>query len=229
MKRILTAFVVFGVVAGFGPHLLADASNFISSRTSEQTTTASHSATTATPNKRKVRKTVKKLQVRTDLATGYDRDAFGSSWLDVDDNGCDTRNDILQRDLKKVRLDSDGCTVLRGTLKKDPYTGTKIKFVRGPNSGDVQIDHIVALSNAWQHGAGRWSDSKREQFANDPRNLIAVDGPENMSKSDKAANEWLVPENPGYRCTLAYKQAKVKKAYNLTVTAAEKKSLKRAC
>lgn len=152
---------------------------------------------------------------------GYDREAdFGSAWQDADDNGCDTRNDMLQRDLEDIELSSgDTCEVASGTLD-DPYTGETIAFVRGENSGDVQIDHVVALMNAWTTGAADWDRDKRVQIANDPLNLIASDGPANMGKGAKDAAEWL-PENQAFRCEYVARQIAVKAKYELWVTPAE--------
>lgn len=128
--------------------------------------------------------------------TGYDRALFGQAWTDdvnVDSghNGCDTRNDILRRDLTNVVLKpgSNGCAVQSGTLA-DPYTGTTIPFVRGPQtSSAVQIDHVVALSDAWQKGAQQLSAAQRADFANDPRNLQATDGPTNQQKGEGLVHE----------------------------------------
>lgn len=152
---------------------------------------------------------------------GYDREAdFGSAWQDVDDNGCDTRNDMLQRDLENVEFSSgETCEVASGTLK-DPYTGETIDFVRGANSGDVQIDHVIALKNAWMTGAADWDKDRRVQIANDPLNLVASDGPANMGKGAKDAAEWL-PENQAYRCEYVARQIAVKAKYELWVTPAE--------
>jgi hypothetical protein len=133
--------------------------------------------------------------------TGYDRDLFGSGWADVDQNGCDTRNDILQRDLSGeiFKPGTQNCVVLTGSLA-DPYSGKTIAFQRGQDtSADVQIDHVVALSDAWQKGAQQLSEDRRRAFANDPLNLLAVDGPLNMQKGDGDAATWL-PPNRFYRC-----------------------------
>jgi hypothetical protein len=229
MKFALKAFLLFGLIAGLGPHIVSGAADFLSNQAGAPSEVTTAQAAAANPTAKKVKKKLKKLSVSNTPVSGYDRDAFGSAWADVDGNGCDTRNDILARDLKKIQVDSDGCTVLRGVLKPDPYTGKKIKFVRGPQSSVVQIDHIVALSDAWQKGAATWSDDKRRAFANDPRNLVAADGPENMSKSDKAADEWLVPQNPQWACKYAYRVVTVKKRYELAVSSAEKRALKNAC
>ena len=158
-----------------------------------------------------------------DAATrdGYDRESdFGSAWKDVDQNGCDTRNDMLQRDLENFEFSpGETCEVASGTLD-DPYTGQTIAFKRGKNSGDVQIDHVVALMNAWTTGAADWDKDKRVQIANDPLNLIASDGPANMGKGAKDASEWL-PENQAYRCEYVARQIAVKAKYELWVTPAE--------
>lgn len=158
----------------------------------------------------------------------YSRDAFGPSWADVDHNGCDTRNDILARDLANVtyKTDTHNCVVMSGILH-DPYTDTIIDFERGKRSAEVQIDHVVALANAWKSGADAWTSQTREQFANDPENLLAVDGPANQKKSASDAAAWL-PNNVGYRCIYAIRQVTVKNKYRLTVTASEKKALEGA-
>ena len=110
--------------------------------------------------------------------TGYERDEFGSGWASID--GCDSRNLVLQDSLSEARIGDDSCTVLSGTLD-DPYTGIMINFVRGrTTSGDVQVDHVVALNDAWQKGAQQLEFTDRVIFANDPLNLLAVDGPANQ-------------------------------------------------
>ncbi|MHA3723107.1 GmrSD restriction endonuclease domain-containing protein [Leucobacter sp. HY1910] len=158
--------------------------------------------------------------------TGYDRKAmFGSPWFDADRNGCDTRNDILQRDLTGITL-SGRCKVLSGTLA-DKYTGQTIDFVRGQDtSRAVQIDHVVALSDAWQKGAQQLSQDARVALANDPINLYAADGPANSAKGDSDAASWL-PSNRAFRCEYVAKQVSVKAAYRLWVTAAERDAMQR--
>ncbi|MCW2529603.1 MAG: hypothetical protein JWM76_4463 [Pseudonocardiales bacterium] len=163
--------------------------------------------------------------------TGYTRAEFGAAWTDDNDsslghNGCDTRNDILRRDISAITLKpgSHGCTVLTGVLS-DPYTAEQIAFTRGSaTSNAIQIDHVVALSNAWQMGAQQWSRSRRIAFANDPLNLLAVDGPANEAKGDGDAATWL-PPNKAYRCAYVARQVAVKVRYALAVTAAEKSAI----
>ena len=157
--------------------------------------------------------------------TGYDRDKFGAPWEDVDHNGCSTRNDILARDLTQVQKDPDGCKVKTGTLA-DPYTGQNIDFVAGRSTSDaVQIDHVVALSDAWQKGAQQLSAGDRLTFANDPLNLLAVDGPTNQTKGDGDAATWL-PPNRSYWCPYTARQVEVKSKYHLWVTPAEHDKIK---
>lgn len=152
--------------------------------------------------------------------TGYSRDEFGNGWLDPDGNGCDARNDVLARDLTNVVTQDNNCTVLSGVLE-DPFTGETIEFTRGPETSmEVQIDHVVALSDAWQKGAQQLSEEQRERFANDPLNLLAVDGPSNQQKSDGDAATWL-PPNKAFRCEFVSIQTAVKAKYELWVTQAE--------
>ncbi|WP_190850644.1 HNH endonuclease family protein [Streptomyces aurantiacus] len=157
--------------------------------------------------------------------TGYDRDKFGTPWADTDANGCDTRDDILKRDLKDVKFSDGECSVKTGRLDPDPYTDKDVTFVRGGRS-EVDIDHLVALSDAWQKGAQKWDASKRIALANDPLNLLAVDAGRNRSKGDGDTASWL-PPHKAYRCTYVARQVAVKKKYELWVTAAEKAAMKK--
>ncbi len=160
--------------------------------------------------------------------TGYSRDQFGPAWADVDHNGCDTRNDMLRRDLTALALKpgTRDCVVLSGVLA-DPYTAAGINFLRGnATSTAVQIDHVVALSDAWQKGAQQLSAEQRLSFANDPLNLLAVDGPANLSKSDGDAATWL-PPNKSYRCDYVARQISVKSSYGLWVTQGEHDAMAR--
>ncbi|ORB00463.1 deoxyribonuclease [Mycobacterium mantenii] len=159
--------------------------------------------------------------------TGYNRNLFGQAWSDdvtvtYGHNGCDTRNDILRRDLVTVEIksESNGCTVLTGVLH-DPYTGSTVEFHRGAGtSSQVQIDHVVALSDAWQKGAQQWGAEKRRNFANDPINLQATTGSINEQKGDGDAATWL-PPNKSYRCSYVSRIVDVKATYGLWVTQAE--------
>lgn len=158
--------------------------------------------------------------------TGYDRTgAFGSAWIDVDHNGCDTRNDVLARDLSSI-VRQGPCKVMTGTLVS-PYTGATIDFVRGNTTSTlVQIDHVVALENAWRTGAQQLSQSEREALANDPSNLFAVDGRSNSQKRSGDAATWL-PANTAFRCTYIEHQVTVKAKYRLWVAPAERAAMVR--
>ena len=158
--------------------------------------------------------------------TGYTRAQFGSDWADVDRNGCDTRNDILKRDLKNVvfKEKTNSCTVLSGTLL-DPFSGETINFVQGvKTSSEVQIDHTVALSNAWQTGAFKLTSEQRKALANDPLNLLAVKGKLNSQKGDGDAATWLPPLK-SFRCEYVSRQIAVKLKYKLWFTAPEKEAM----
>lgn len=152
----------------------------------------------------------------------YNRvEQFGPAWKDVDHNGCDTRNDILARDLI-VRGMRNSCVITAGQLA-DPYSGEQIDFSK-KEASKVQIDHVVALENAWQSGAYKLTQENREALANDPDNLLAVNGHDNMAKGSKSADQWM-PPNSAYACTYASKQVQIKSRYALTVTTSEKQAL----
>ena len=160
--------------------------------------------------------------------TGYSREQFGQTWADVDRNGCDTRNDMLKRDLKEIvyKVKTRNCVVLSGILL-DRYSGETINFVRGNvSSMEVQIDHVVALSNAWQTGAFKLSVAQRTALANNPMNLFAVKGRLNSQKGDGDAATWLPPLK-SFRCAYVAQQIAVKAKYSLWVTAPEKEAMVR--
>lgn len=160
--------------------------------------------------------------------TGYSRARFGVAWSDIDRNGCDQRNDVLRRDLTgvTVKAGTHGCKVLSGTLH-DPYTGQVIQFRRSSSSfSAVQIDHVVALADAWVMGAWAWTDAQRRQLANDPLDLLAVDAHANEAKHDGDAATWLPPNTPE-RCAYVARQVAVKVTYRLGVTPAERDAMTR--
>ncbi|MCG7593918.1 DUF1524 domain-containing protein [Mycobacterium sp. PSTR-4-N] len=156
----------------------------------------------------------------------YRRDAFGESWSDDTTapgghNGCDTRNDILDRDLSEktyVAIKRCPTAVATGTLL-DPYTSTVVAFTRGNQIGAaVQIDHIVPLALAWDLGARGWPEDLRSRFANDPANLLAVDGQANQDKGDKEPALWM-PPNVAFHCQYAMQFIAVLRGYGLPVDA----------
>jgi hypothetical protein len=150
----------------------------------------------------------------------YDRDAFGNGWADVDGDCQNTRQEILIRDLEGEQLTTNGCNVASGTLN-DPYTGTVIPFQRGETtSDDVQIDHIIPLSYAWSAGAWQWSGQRREEFANDPAELRATDGPTNNAKGARGPSRWLPPAQ-SIHCTYAATWQRIADTYGLTLDPAD--------
>ncbi len=165
----------------------------------------------------------------------YLRAAFGEAW--DDDNGapgggnrCDTRNDILNRDLlDKTHVSTKRCpqAVATGTLR-DPYTNTTVGFVRGNQIGaSVQIDHIVPLAFAWDMGAWDWTGQMRKRFANDPANLLAVAGKANQDKGDLPPGEWM-PPNTAFWCQYAVQFAEVLRGYRLPIDEASARELRSA-
>ncbi|MYU24911.1 HNH endonuclease family protein [Streptomyces sp. SID8352] len=165
--------------------------------------------------------------------TGYARDKFGYAWMDTADgvplarNGCDTRNDLLQRDGEKLRFrEGSNCVVISMTLR-DPYTGTTIEW-RKEKASAVQIDHVVPLSYSWQMGSSRWAEAKRKQLANDPLNLLPVEGRANSSKGDSGPASWLPPDKD-IRCAYAARFAQVAVKYAMPVTKADKDAMREQC
>ena len=164
-----------------------------------------------------------------DRHTDFSRYRFGEAWSDDVDvefghNGCNTRDDILRRDLTELVVRPGTCYAQSGVLH-DPYTGESIQFTRGPQTSDaVQIDHLVSLSDAWYKGARKWDEQRRRDFANDPRNLLAVGGKANFDKAFRDATAWL-PSNTAFRCEFVARQVEVKAAYQLWVSANEKRAM----
>ncbi len=156
----------------------------------------------------------------------YRRAAFGDAWTDDNDaplghNGCDTRDDILNRDLTdKTFVAITRCpdAVATGTLH-DPYTNATIAFQRGAKVGEsVQIDHLIPLALAWDLGAYDWPLPERVRFANDPANLLAVGGQANDDKGDSQPALWM-PPNAAFHCQYAMQFIAVLRGYQLPVDA----------
>ena len=158
-----------------------------------------------------------------DHSQKYYRKLFYDSW-GTDAHGCSMREVILQRDLKDTVL--KGCKVQTGILN-DPYTGAVVDFKRGQEtSEEVQIDHVVALGNAWATGAYKLDADTRYELSQDPLNLLAVDGQANQDKSAAAADAWL-PPNRAFQCQYVARQISVKYKYHLWVTPAEKSTMQK--
>ncbi|WP_261720614.1 HNH endonuclease family protein [Streptomyces sp. FZ201] len=166
--------------------------------------------------------------------TGYERDKFGYAWMDSAPggipyarNGCDTRNDVLRRDGEDLRFRSGSDCVVTAMRLYDPYTGRTIDWAKS-RATEVQIDHVMPLSYDWQMGASRWPEGRRQAIANDPLNLMPVDGPTNGSKGDSGPASWL-PPNKSVRCSYAVRFAQVSLKYDLPVTAPDKEMMLRQC
>ena len=169
---------------------------------------------------------LKALKVKGKAAgTGYSRNAkFGNGWQDFDGDKCNERQDTLSRDMSQARFSgTKKCQVASGTLH-DRYTGRTIRWRTG--TGSVDIDHVVALQNAWISGAQQLSQAQRLKLANDPLNLIAADSSANRAKGSSNAAEWL-PKHKAFRCQYVATQISVKRKYALSVTAAEKAAMSR--
>ena len=155
--------------------------------------------------------------------SGYKRDEFYSGWPTVD--GCNLRQRIIKREFGESAV-LDGCNVIAGEYD-EPYTGEhKVFTSREQISKGIQIDHVVALSDAWQKGAQYMEQEVRYNIATDPLNLLAVDGAANEKKSDGDAATWL-PANKMFRCQYVARQISVKYKYKLWVTEAEKEAISR--
>ena len=186
---------------------------------------------TVTPNYDVPRRELDALPVKGwDRAQDFDRARFGEPWSDdvnveFGHNGCNTRDDILRRDLADLQVRPGTCFAQSGILH-DPYTGATIAFVRGPDTSPaVQIDHVVSLSDAWYKGARLWDDQRRRDFANDPGNLLAVVGQANFDKAFRDAASWL-PPNVAFRCAFIARQVEVKTDYQLWVSGREKDAMR---
>lgn len=182
-----------------------------------------------TPLEAQARRQLAELEVRPKAyVEGYDRSEFGPAWEDVDRNGCDTRNDVLARDLEDIRYRKGSrCVIQSGTLH-DPYVGVTMPFQRGDATSPlVQIDHVVALGDAWRAGAWEWTMGERMRFANDPENLLAVEGQANQDKEASRADQWM-PPNRDYHCEYAARQIAVKHAWGLSVIERERTAMLKA-
>jgi hypothetical protein len=218
LRRAVASLFVVVSIAGF--------SLYTETRSQHESAPSSATDTGSIDDDKSAAKALERLEVKGRAPkTGYSREQFGNGWAEI--NGCDLRNLILQRDLTGAAVDEeDGCAVMFGLLD-DPYTGKQISFIRGQGTSNaVQIDHVVALSDAWQKGAQHLSEIERDEFANDALNLLAVDGSANMQKGDSDAASWL-PANKQYRCRYVARQIAMKIEYVLWVTDAEKTAMNR--
>jgi len=221
-RRLVATVLALAGVAGFvilNPHSYdetpntAAEGNFVDTNSAE----ASDSAPLAT-------EILEKLEIKGRAPkTGYARDEFYDGWPNID--GCNLRQRIIRREFgDSATLADDNCNVLSGEFD-EPYTGQHLKFTeKSEISKGVQIDHVVALSDAWQKGARNLTKDERYNLATDPLNLLAVDASTNQGKSDGDAATWLPPNKP-FRCQYVARQISVKYKYHLWVTEAEKTAM----
>lgn len=233
MRRRTRQHLAIGAVlvaaAGIGllvaPYMHPDTGSGEALSTAQPSTSSTVSAAAASDALQDLRA----LPVSDAYVGGYDRDAFRQAWADTDHNGCDTRNDVLRRDLDDVvtKPGTHECVVLSGTLH-DPYTGHTVAIQRGETSSlAVQIDHLVPLAYAYRHGAAGWTAEQRELFANDQAgNLVAVDGPANEAKSDSGPAEWM-PPHTGDACSYATSFVAVATKWRLSIATADAHALDR--
>jgi hypothetical protein len=218
-NNVLAVLVLLAIAAGVGWMYYRDNGN-------------REPSPTATPSYDVARNQVEALPIwGWDPVRDFQRYRFGEAWSDdvnveFGHNGCNTRDDILRRDLVDLQVRPGTCFAQSGVLH-DPYTGATIDFVRGPDtSSTVQIDHVVSLADAWYTGARTWDDQRRRDFANDPRNLLAVGGQVNFDKAFRDVASWLPPNAP-FRCAFVARAVEVKTAYQLAVSAKEKDAMRR--
>jgi len=182
----------------------------------------------------RARRLIRRVRIaRGGSRAGYSRSQFGAAWTDDQTttwghDGCKTREQILRRDLRAIeyRAGTNDCVVLTGILQ-EPYTARTIEFTKADPLA-VQIDHVIALAYGWSQGATRWTQAKREQYANDPLNLLAVDGPANNEKSASGPADWL-PPNTRVRCAYAVRFAQVSLKYRLPIEPRDKRKMLTTC
>ncbi len=224
-RDTLALLIILAIAAAVGWIYVRDV------RSQETAASSAGSTQPATPAYDVARRELEALPVKGwDRFEDFNRVRFGEPWSDdvnveLGHNGCNTRDDILRRDLADLQVRPGTCFAQHGILH-DPYTGATIVFERGPGtSSAVQIDHVVALSDAWYKGARLWDDQRRREFANDPRNLLAVDGRVNFDKAFRDAAWWL-PPNVAFRCAFVARQVEVKTDYQLWVSGREKDAMR---
>jgi len=236
-RRILAAVLAIAVVAAVAGVLFWQERSTRQSSGPSPTWRAEPTSTGAPSNQPApttsydlARQRLKQLEVRGwDRTSDFKRYQFGKAWSDDVDvefgrNGCNTRDDILRRDLQNLVVRRGTCYAQSGTLV-DPYSGVTINFVRSPDTSKaIEIDHVVALADAWYKGARSWDPQRRLDFANDPRNLLAVSPKANFDKAFRDAASWL-PPNEAFRCDFVARQIEVKAAYGLWLSAKEKKAM----
>jgi hypothetical protein len=223
LQRTLVVFPAIAMVVSVGCVSASDAQSDSSAVAKKATTTVKKKPPTTTkvpkgttgfPTALSVLATIP--QVR-EQPSGYKRSLF-KHWSDLDRDGCSTREEVLiAESLTNAQVDAYGCKVIAGDWYS-PYDN-----LRYTDPADVDIDHVVALKEAWDSGAHSWSATRRELFANDlsdNRHLIAVKDSENQSKSDRDPSNWI-PKNSAYLCTYLADWVAVKARWRLSMDSSE--------
>jgi len=141
-------------------------------------------------------------------------------WIDADNNGCDTRAEVLLEEATTTPKIGAKCK-LTGGKWLSTYDGKVVT-----NASQLDVDHLVPLAEAWRSGAWKWSDAEREIYANDLQNrraLIAVSASTNRTKGDKDPSKWLPSKN---KCAYVENWITVKLKYSLTVDSTEASTLR---
>lgn len=216
--------LMLAAMLGIGVWVLVNPASYETIFTQAENEGADYSAEAVTevnPDAPLATEILEKLEVKGRAPkTGYSREEFYKNWPTVD--GCNLRQRIIKREFGESAV-LDGCTVVAGEFD-EPYTGEHRVFTEKSQISKIQIDHVVALSDAWQKGAQYMEKEVRYNMATDPLNLLAVDGPANEQKSDGDAATWL-PANKKFRCQYVARQVSVKYKYGLWVTEAEKEAI----
>lgn len=223
-RRFFATSVVLAAVAAAGLALWLDRQP----SANENSPAAADPTGTVLPDAQRARADLESLTVAWNRNwESYERNAFGPGWSGHGGepalaSGCTAREDVFRRDLIDVRMaQSNPCMVLSGTLV-DPYTGERLPYDRFKASG-IEIDHVVALGDAWRSGASQWDRERRQNFANDVGNLLAVQKQANQDKGSKTPDQWKPRQE--YQCDYARRWVAVKARWNLTVQPTEKSAL----
>lgn len=138
-------------------------------------------------------------------------------WSDLDGDCMNTRHEMLKAQADgPIKLSPDGCYVSTG-LWNDPFSGKA--YTR---ASDLDVDHVIPLKWAHEHGGANWTADRKEEFANDPNNLLVVDDGLNQEKGAKGPSEWM-PPNHSYRCDYLGMWKKILSKYELAMRADEKR------
>lgn len=219
-RRVITAFLAVMIVSAW---LMLNPNSYDTIFTNPATNATDYNAIAITeydPNAPLATEILHKLEIKGRAPkTGYAREKFYTEWPLI--NGCSLRQHIIKREFgEHFTLNKDNCNITSGEYD-EPYTGEHKTYpTRADINNNIQIDHVVALSDAWQKGAQNLSAAERYEFATDPLNLLAVDSTANQNKSDSDAATWL-PSNKSFRCQYVARQVSVKYKYHLWVTQAE--------